>query len=118
MEAVHAVVAIALGRGRAIASIEALIALCGPIAEQKLCQYNVDQQQQLWKREWSGDHANAHRHLETLGGGLDEAWIQAQQLVTTHWHRIELVARALQREGTLTGDEVELLYRQALDDSG
>jgi hypothetical protein len=61
-----------------------LIALAGPVAEQKLFDYPHAQICELWQTAWSGDRANVLQRLRGIYNKA-EALYYARKLVSTPW---------------------------------
>ena len=112
-EAGHAVAAVVLGTPirRATISVvttlvkrgcpqaqrnDALIALAGPLAEDRYCGYSLVQQAQLWGSVWRTDLDNALYRLRAADS-LGVAVKKTQQLVRENWRAIERLAQALQQ---------------------
>jgi ornithine carbamoyltransferase len=124
-EAGHAVAASVLGTPIKLASLndgvttvwwtgsdqarrnEAIIAMAGAAAEIRAMSYSADQCDELWKTVWAVDKENAKRRH----GGTDteHAMRQARWIVEDNWGSIEKVAAALEKHGTLTGEDVAVL---------
>jgi len=87
-EAAHAVVARVLGQPVKLASLDsvltrhrrgdskahrqqAIVALAGPAAEDRLCRHTREERAQLWATVWRIDLANAVGHVDATGGGAN-----------------------------------------------
>jgi hypothetical protein len=97
-EAGHAVIALVLGHAVMHASLadgvrtryrrgdhaaqlrEAMIALAGPLAEQRCRPITPAQRRALWREHWHTDLANARKHVETYGA--DGQWLARQVRAT------------------------------------
>jgi hypothetical protein len=86
---------------------EAMIALAGPLAEQRYRPTTPAERRALWRSKWHNDLEKARRHVEVCGG--DAKWIARQ--VRKNWQAIERVATALQRGRELSGAELDVLMR-------
>lgn len=121
-EAGHAVAAIALGTPVKRASLdrvttwvrpgceraqrnEAIIALAGPLAEDRYQSYSLNEQAALSGSVWRTDLDNALRRLRPADS-LGLAVREARGLVRQNWTSIEVLAAALLDRKALTGDEI------------
>ena len=86
---------------------EAIIAMAGAAAETRAMSYSADQCDELWKTVWAVDKENAKRQLG--GTGTEHAMRQARWIVEDNWGGVEKVAAALEKHGTLTGEDVAVL---------
>ena len=124
-EAGHAVAASVLGTPIKLASLndgvttvwwtgsdqarrhEAIIAMAGAAAETRAMSYSREQCDELWKTVWAVDKENCKRQLG--GAGTEHAMRQARWIIEDNWDGIEKVAAALEKHGTLTGEDVAVL---------
>ena len=128
-EAGHATIAHALGTPVKIATLdgvttlvrvgcpqaqraEALIALSGPLAEDRYQSYSLDEQAALWGSAWWPDLRNALHRLQA-GESLGEAVREARQLVRQNWSQIKRLAQALHQRGELTAAEIDAVVRMS-----
>jgi hypothetical protein len=90
---------------------EAVVALAGPAAEQRLRGYTFNQRNELWLTSWATDMANAERHLRQSDHAvsLRQAENVAVCLVEQHWATITRVADALAAAGQLSGTDLDRL---------
>ena len=83
---------------------EAIIAMAGAAAETRAMSYSAEQCDELWKTVWAVDKENAKRQLG--GTGTEHAMRQARWIIEDNWDGIEKVAAALEKHGTLSGEDV------------
>jgi hypothetical protein len=90
---------------------EAMVALAGPLAEQRCRPITPAEREALWRENWRTDLDNARRHVAACGA--DGQWLgrQVREMLRKHWPAITRVAAALQERGALTGAEVDALIR-------
>ena len=86
---------------------EAIIAMAGPAAETKAMGYTKEQAAELLTTVWAADVANAERRLNGQGTAL--AMRQAKWLMHDNWEAVTKVAEALEKHGTLSGEDVAAL---------
>ena len=83
---------------------EAIIAMAGPAAEARAKSYSAEQSEELWNTVWAVDKENCKRQLG--GAGTEHAMRQARWIVEDNWDAVEKVAEALEKHGTLSGEDV------------
>ena len=86
---------------------EAIIAMAGPAAEARAKSYSAEQSEELWKTVWAVDKENCKRQLG--GAGTEHAMRQARWIVEDNWDAVTKVAEALEKHGTLSGEDVAAL---------
>ena len=69
--------------------------------------YSQEQCDELWKTVWAVDKENCKRQLG--GAGTEHAMRQARWIIEDNWDGIEKVAEALEKHGTLSGEDVAVL---------
>ena len=83
---------------------EAIIAMAGPAAEARAKSYSAEQSEELWNTVWAVDKENCKRQLG--GAGTEHAMRQARWIVEDNWDAVTKVAEALEKHGTLSGEDV------------
>ena len=83
---------------------EAIIAMAGPAAEARAKSYSAEQSEELWNTVWAVDKENCKRQLG--GAGTEHAMRQARWIVEDNWDAVTKVAEALEKYGTLSGEDV------------
>ena len=101
MDGVTTLVKVGCGQAR---RNEAIIAMAGPAAEARAKSYSAEQSEELWNTVWAVDKENAKRRL--AGAGTEHAMRQARWIVEDNWDAVTKVAEALEKHGTLSGEDV------------
>ena len=83
---------------------EAIIAMAGPAAEARAQSYSQEKSEELWSTVWAVDKENCKRQLG--GAGTEHAMRQARWIVEDNWDAVTKVAEALEKHGTLSGEDV------------
>ena len=83
---------------------EAIIAMAGPAAEARAKSYSAEQSEELWNTVWAVDKENCKRQLG--GAGTEHAMRQARWIMEDNWDAVTKVAEALEKHGTLSGEDV------------
>ena len=83
---------------------EAIIAMAGAAAETRAMSYSAEQCDELWKTVWAVDKENCKRQLG--GAGTEHAMRQARWIIEDNWDAVTKVAEALEKHGTLSGEDV------------
>ena len=101
MDGVTTLVKVGCGQAR---RNEAIIAMAGPAAEARAKSYSAEQSEELWNTVWAVDKENCKRQLG--GAGTEHAMRQARWIVEDNWDAVTKVAEALEKHGTLSGEDV------------
>ena len=104
MDGVTTLVKVGCGQAR---RNEAIIAMAGPAAEARAKSYSAEQSEELWNTVWAVDKENAKRRL--AGAGTEHAMRQARWIVEDNWDAVTKVVEALEKHGTLSGEDVVAL---------
>lgn len=97
----------------------ATVAFCGPFAETRYVKLAGDECRTLWLDggPWSGDRANIER-CQLTDAERAKARATADQLVITHWRKIEALVPVLIERGSLAEDEIRELLRRCISIDG
>ena len=104
MDGVTTLVKVGCGQAR---RNEAIIAMAGPAAEARAKSYSAEQSEELWNTVWAVDKEYCKRQLG--GAGTEHAMRQARWIVEDNWDAVTKVAEALEKHGTLSGEDVAVL---------
>jgi hypothetical protein len=97
---------------------EIVIALAGPCAEQTFFPLPIEKRRTVWCQHWHSDQGNIRKHLATLPAHIRRAMRkaltrEAVNLVRSNRRAVLTCALALEKYGTLTGNDVARIVQRS-----